>query len=119
MGVVVKVVPPGVEVTGVGVVMVDTGAGVGICVEKIVAVVGIDALDVEMTGVGVVMVGADAGVSMVVRVRGCGSTGPKRLVGAVVGVAVEVVPADVEIVGVRVVVVGSDSMVDVVVVRVG
>ena len=32
MGVVVKVVPPGVEVTGVGVVMVDTGAGVGIVV---------------------------------------------------------------------------------------
>ena len=61
------------------------------------------------------MVGTDAGVSMVVLVRGCGSAGPKRLVGAVVGVAVEVVPADVEIVGVRVVVVGSDSMVDVVV----
>ena len=55
MGVVVKVVPPGVEVTGVGVVMVDTGAGVGIVVrvEKIIAVIGTDALDVEMAGVGV------------------------------------------------------------------
>ena len=72
-----KYLRPGVEVTGVGVVMVDTGAVVGIgtgvgvsavvCVGTVVGVVvtGVSS-SVEVVEVGVVEVGVDAGVGMVV-----------------------------------------------------
>ena len=47
---------------------------------------------VEVVGVGVVEVDVGTGVDMVVFVRGCGSSGPKGLVGAVLEMVVQVVP---------------------------
>ena len=54
-------------------------------------------------------------VEVVVRARGCGSTGPKRLVRAVVGMVVEVVSLYIEAAGVGVVMVCVDPPTDMVV----
>ena len=57
---------------------------------------------VEVVGVGVVEVDVGAGVGMVVFVRGCGSSGPKGLIGAVLEMVVQVVPPNIDVLGVGV-----------------
>ena len=114
---------PNVVMIGVGVVMVGTDVGMSmvVCVGTVVGeVVTVVPSNVEVVGVGVVEVDVGTGVDMVVFVRGCGSSGPKGLVGAVLEMMVQVVPPEVvspyiEAAGVGVVMVCVDPPTDMVV----